>query len=93
LPSARRVRLEITGIVQGVFFRESARREATRLGLTGFVRNEPDGSVTAEAEGDSTHLDGFVEWCGRGPPFAEVERIRIVDLRPTGRSTGFTIAR
>jgi acylphosphatase len=67
--------LRITGKVQGVFYRASARAEAERLGLSGFVRNEPDGSVYAEAEGAQEALERFVEWCRRGPPHARVDGV------------------
>jgi acylphosphatase len=67
--------IRVTGKVQGVFYRASARDEAERLGLSGFVRNEPDGSVYAEAEGEKETLDRFVEWCRRGPPHARVDMV------------------
>jgi acylphosphatase len=67
--------LRITGRVQGVFFRASAKTEAERLGLHGFVRNEPGGSVYAEAEGEKDALERFVEWCRRGPPHARVDAV------------------
>jgi acylphosphatase len=69
--------IRISGRVQGVFYRASARAEAERLGLSGFVRNEPDGSVYAEAEGEREALDRFVDWCRRGPPQARVERVEV----------------
>lgn len=67
--------LEITGRVQGVWFRESMRREAERLGVTGWVRNRPDGSVEAVAQGAPEAVDALVEWARSGPPQARVERI------------------
>lgn len=66
----------ISGKVQGVFFRASARAEANRLNLQGFVRNEDDGSVHAEAEGDRQDLDEFLSWCRQGPPHAHVEHVK-----------------
>jgi acylphosphatase len=69
--------IRVSGRVQGVFFRASARIEAMRLGLCGFARNEPDGSVYAEAEGERAALDRFVEWCGRGPSHARVESVEV----------------
>ncbi|MFQ5693588.1 MAG: acylphosphatase [Nitrospinota bacterium] len=62
----------IYGRVQGVGFRWSARREAARRGLSGWVRNRPDGSVEAVAEGDD--VEGFLAWCKKGPPAARVDR-------------------
>jgi acylphosphatase len=67
--------IRVAGKVQGVFYRASARAEAERLGLGGFVRNEPDGSVYAEAEGEKDALDRFLEWCRRGPPHARVDAV------------------
>ena len=56
------------GIVQGVFFRVSTQREASRLGLKGFVRNEADGSVYVEVEGGQAQIDKLLEWIRRGGP-------------------------
>ncbi|MDB5106762.1 MAG: acylphosphatase [Fibrobacteres bacterium] len=67
--------IRVSGKVQGVFFRASARAEANRLGLDGFVRNEEDGCVFAEAEGDRAKLDEFLAWCRQGPPHARVEGV------------------
>ena len=70
-----RVAIWIYGMVQGVFFRHSAKRTAEELGLAGFVRNEPDGSVYIEAEGEREVLDKFLDWCRKGPAYAKVERV------------------
>ena len=67
--------IRVEGHVQGVFYRASARLEAIRLGLSGFVRNEPDGSVYAEAEGEREALERYVEWCRRGPSHARVKSV------------------
>jgi acylphosphatase len=83
--------MRIYGRVQGVFFRASTRREAQRLGLAGFARNEPDGSVLIEAEGDTDALARLVEWCQDGPPAAEVSRIETEDL-PLAGEPGFSVA-
>jgi acylphosphatase len=91
LPTVRRVRLEIVGVVQGVFYRESARREAERLRVAGWIRNEPDASVTCEAQGSPESLQRFIDWCRRGPPFAEVEDVRLTELPPESASGGFAI--
>ena len=69
--------IKIYGQVQGVFFRESARREALRLGLCGFTRNEGDGGLYVEAEGSEENLKRFVDWCRRGPELARVENIDV----------------
>ncbi len=67
--------IRVQGLVQGVFFRVSAQRAARDLGLAGTVRNEADGSVRIEAEGEPAALEAFVAWCRRGPPRARVERV------------------
>ncbi|MBI2327581.1 acylphosphatase [Candidatus Curtissbacteria bacterium] len=71
------VKVRIYGSVQGVFFRHSARKEAERLGLTGWVRNSDDGSVEAIAEGSKDKLEEFVAWCKKGPTAAEVEKVQV----------------
>lgn len=69
--------IHVTGRVQGVYYRASAHAEASRLSLHGFVRNEEDGSVYAEAEGPKEALDRFVAWCRRGPARAIVESVHV----------------
>ncbi|MBN2611474.1 MAG: acylphosphatase [Bacteroidales bacterium] len=65
----------ITGMVQGVGFRYTARQVAESLGITGFVRNLYDGSVYIEAEGSETNMENFLAWCHQGPPHAVVENV------------------
>ncbi|MEK7377791.1 MAG: acylphosphatase [Candidatus Binatota bacterium] len=72
-----RVRLRIEGRVQGVFFRASAQEEAGRLGLKGWVRNCPDGSVEVVAEGEKKNIDDLVNWCRHGPPGAHVSNVQL----------------
>jgi len=71
----KRVRLIIKGRVQGVWFRDSTRRQASRLGVRGWVRNLPDGSVEVLAEGPAQKVDKLVEWCHEGPPAARVDQV------------------
>lgn len=71
----RLVKITVEGKVQGVFFRESARHEALRLGISGFIRNENETKVYIEAEGSEEDLKKFVDWCRKGPPMAFVETI------------------
>jgi len=71
----QQIQLKISGKVQGVYYRASMQRKARELGITGLVRNEPDGSVYAEAEGDEKQLETLLDWCRQGPPAAEVERV------------------
>ncbi len=91
--STRRATLRIHGKVQGVYFRESARAEAARLGLTGWVRNRDDGTVEAVAEGDPGALEYFVRWCQRGPPTAQVKHLERTDGEPSGEFRTFTVER
>lgn len=70
----KHLNIKIYGRVQGVFFRANAKKKAKELGITGFARNEPDGTVYIEAEGEEENLEKFLEWCHRGPPFAHVEK-------------------
>lgn len=69
------VSIHISGKVQGVYFRASAKAKADELNLTGFVRNEKDGSVYIEAEGESENMNQFVAWCHQGPANAEVQKV------------------
>jgi acylphosphatase len=71
-----RVRVRISGRVQGVFFRAAAVAEARKLQVHGWVRNRPDGSVELLAEGPRASLDRLISWCGLGPPGAQVSRVQ-----------------
>ena len=77
----------ISGKVQGVFFRASAQTQARELGIFGFARNEPDGSVYIEAEGSDHDLKRFVQWCHQGPPNARVDECDVRD----GDVSGFPV--
>lgn len=78
----RSVRLRVTGRVQGVSFRWATEQEARRLGVDGWVRNEPDGSVAAYAEGPAEAVDALVAWAHEGPPSARVEAVTVDDVEP-----------
>jgi acylphosphatase len=77
----------VTGHVQGVFFRAAMREQADRLGVTGWVRNEPDGSVRAHLEGSPDALDRLVDWCADGPPAASVRGVEHRAGEPTGAAS------
>ncbi|HMB68681.1 MAG TPA: acylphosphatase [bacterium] len=79
--------IRVTGTVQGVFFRVSTQRAANDRGVTGTVRNEPDGSVFIEAEGHDRALDDFVAWCRRGPANAVVREVRATEGEVQGHRT------
>lgn len=80
--------MRVSGLVQGVFFRASCAEEARRLGVSGWVSNEPDGTVAGHFEGPATAVDELVTWCRRGPRRARVDDVRVSEVQPTG-STGF----
>jgi acylphosphatase len=86
-----KVALRIKGRVQGVFFRHSAMHEAVRLGLTGWIRNCPDGDVEAVAEGDSKSVRQFVSWCRKGPPHAQVEQVQMSESPATEEFSSFQV--
>ncbi|MEO5362436.1 MAG: acylphosphatase [Magnetococcus sp. DMHC-8] len=75
-------RLHIFGRVQGVYYRVSTQQEAERLGVTGWVKNRPDGSVEAEAHGPPSAVTALIAWCQHGPPGARVERVEVTDCPP-----------
>ena len=77
----KHLNLSVSGRVQGVFFRDTARREAKRLGINGFARNEPNGAVWIEAEGDEAKLDEFLQWCHKGPIWARVDKLDVTEGR------------
>lgn len=86
-----RLRFLVTGRVQGVGFRYFARRVATRLGISGWVRNLPDGAVEAVADGSPDALARFQEELRRGPTLAVVENVRAGDTDPAEALVGFEI--
>ncbi|MBS1110152.1 MAG: acylphosphatase [Anaeromyxobacteraceae bacterium] len=88
-----RVRLRVSGLVQGVFYRQSTAGEAGRLGLAGSVRNLPDGSVEVRAEGRRAEVETLVAWCRRGPPAARVVDVEVAWEAPTGVEGPFTVLR
>ncbi len=67
--------IRVSGRVQGVFYRASTRDKAEELGISGWVRNESDGSVYIEAEAEREKLDQLIDWCKQGPPRANVENV------------------
>ena len=74
-----RRRVQVSGRVQGVWFRDSCRREAERQGVGGWVRNLPNGRVEAVFEGSDDAVAAMVEWCRRGPRRARVEHVEVVE--------------
>jgi acylphosphatase len=85
-----RYRVIVRGRVQGVWFRESCRRQAAAEGVRGWVRNRADGTVEAAFEGDETAVARCVSWCRLGPPHADVTGVDVVAEPPEG-AHGFRV--
>lgn len=86
-----RAHVYASGRVQGVFFRSEIQDEALRHGLTGWVRNLPDGRVEAVFEGEKERVDRLIEFCRRGPPGARVAKVEVVWENYTGEFRDFRI--
>jgi len=86
------ISLIISGKVHGVFYRQSARKKAMELGITGTVQNNPDGSVTIFATGATAALDTFIEWSKKGPPAARVTHV-VARKEPLQSFNGFDVIR
>ncbi len=71
------VDVKVSGVVQGVYYRASARREGALRGLRGWVRNQSDGSVALRLQGDPAAVDAMLDWCRVGPPAARVSRLTV----------------
>jgi len=87
----KRVHLWVSGRVQGVAYRAFARDRALSLELTGWARNLADGRVEILAEGSPAGVAAFVEWCGRGPRWARVDTLDVVDEAPVGGLADFSV--
>jgi len=86
-----RIQLIISGKVQGVAYRFSAKREADQLSLTGWVQNRANGDVEIMAEGHQTQLNQFIKWAQTGPKFADVHGIVIKNLKASNEFKQFNI--
>jgi acylphosphatase len=78
------VQVRVSGRVQGVAFRWEAQHAAQKFGVTGWVRNEPDGSVVAHVEGEPDAVNDMVVWMRTGPPASRVSNVAVRDAAPTG---------
>lgn len=88
-----RAHVFISGMVQGVNFRAFTKLQAEKWGLTGWVKNIPDGRVEALFEGEKDYVQKMVDWCHHGPPAASVENVEIEWEKATGEYKDFTIQR
>lgn len=84
--------IRVSGRVQGVFYRATAMDKALQLGINGFVRNEPDGSVYIEAEGIEKNVEMLIDWCRTGPSFSKVTGVTVENGIVCGYN-GFKIER
>ena len=86
-----RAEVRVTGRVQGVWFRQSTKNTAEQYGVSGWCRNNPDGSVTAVFEGEESAVKAVIEWCKDGPELARVDDLQIEWENPTGEFEHFVI--
>jgi acylphosphatase len=82
----------VEGFVQGVYFRQSTKAKASELGITGEVRNKPDGTVHITATGIQSRLNELIEWCWKGPDAAVVKNVTVEKI-PLTSFSGFNIIR
>ena len=87
----KRMRVKISGRVQGVFFRAETERMAISLNLTGWVRNMEKGDVEALFEGDDKDVERMLIWCHNGPPHARVDRVETEEQPYSGDLRGFSV--
>jgi acylphosphatase len=86
----RRAHIRVHGSVQGVFFRVETRDRARSLGVSGWVRNLPDGAVEAVFEGEEPQVESMIDWCHRGPSGADVRDVDVAWEEPRSES-GFAV--
>ena len=87
------VSLRISGKVQGVWFRASAKDAAIAIGIKGKVWNEPNGDVGALAQGTQEQIDAFIDWCKQGPPLARVADVKVENITSSETYESFEITR
>ena len=75
----KRVRIYVSGLVQGVFYRANAQKEAQRLKVTGYIKNLLDGRVEAVIEGEDICVDKMIQWCEVGPKYARVDKVEVIN--------------
>lgn len=86
------ISITVTGKLQGVYYRQSTKEKALELGLTGTVKNLPNGNVQIMASGNPQQLNALAAWCKQGPPRAKVEEVRVEKIEPHA-FLGFTVLR
>lgn len=83
--------LHITGLVQGVFFRASSKEKADKLGISGWVKNNTDGSVSTFIQGSRSACDEFIHWCNDGPSGSDVINVQCTSVSPSDSLSSFNI--
>lgn len=86
-----RVSIRVTGRVQGVWYRQSTKKTAEQHGVFGWVRNNPDGSVSAVFEGQQHAVQTLIDWCRQGPPAARVTELELEWQPPSGEFSDFQV--
>ncbi|KYC45487.1 MAG: Acylphosphatase [Candidatus Methanofastidiosum methylothiophilum] len=87
----KRVRIYVSGLVQGVFYRANAQKEAQRLRVTGYVKNLHDGRVEAVIEGEDICVNKMIQWCEVGPKYARVDKVELINEHYNGEFKDFSI--
>ncbi|MGZ8173893.1 MULTISPECIES: acylphosphatase [Methylobacter] len=87
----RKVKIQVSGRVQGVYFRLFTQNKAKHFAIKGSVKNLPDGRVEIVAEAGSMAIEKFIKWCHKGPITARVDHVEITELQPSELLTSFEI--
>lgn len=87
---ASRISFKVEGVVQGVNYRSFTARQGSHLGLTGFVQNDPDGTVSGEAQGEKSSLKDFLQQLNQGPSHAKVTKVDQSDIAVKRGECAFT---
>ena len=87
----KRVMARVEGLVQGVYFRDYAQKEARALELSGWVRNRPDSTVEVVLEGEAEKIEQMIAWLHIGSPQAEVKEVQVTEEQPLDDKTAFAI--
>jgi acylphosphatase len=87
----RKVKILVSGRVQGVYFRAFTQNKAKQLGVKGSARNLPDGRVEIIAEAEKGAIEDFIQWCHKGPVTARVDHIEMTELQPDEQLTSFDV--
>ena len=87
----KRARIYVLGLVQGVFYRANAQKEAQRLKVTGYIKNLSDGRVETVIEGEDLCVNKMIQWCEVGPKYARVDKVEVISEQYKGEFKDFLI--